>query len=147
MGNIRFVIAALLCLTPIVYRYLVGSETYIIYNDIRFAILMVAVWMVAYLGLTGSARLVSPESLGLSLGVLVFTSFLASLHFLLLIIHSRFPGLKAIDFMITHWYLANRFITIRDTFQTLTVLPAVMGCGVFSSSGRVCRSGRIVCGI
>jgi hypothetical protein len=77
LGNVRFVIVALLCLTPIVHRYLVGPETYIIYDDIRFAILMVAVWMVAYLGLTGSARLVSRESLGLSLGVLSFTSFLA----------------------------------------------------------------------
>jgi hypothetical protein len=77
LGNLRFVIAALLCLTPIIYRYLVGSETYIIYDDIRFSILMVAVWMVAYLGLTGSAHLVSRESLGLSLGVLLFISFLA----------------------------------------------------------------------
>jgi len=77
LGNVRFVIVALLCLTPIVHRYLVGPETYIIYDDIRFAILMVVVWMVAYLGLTGSARLVSRESLGLSLGVLLFTSFLA----------------------------------------------------------------------
>jgi hypothetical protein len=77
LGNVRFVIVALLCLTPIIYRYLVGPEIYIIYDDIRFAILMVAVWMAAYLGLTGSARLVSRESLGLSLGVLVFTSFLA----------------------------------------------------------------------
>ena len=77
LGNVRFVIIALLCLAPIVHRYLVGPETYIIYDDIRFAILMVAVWMVAYLGLTGSACLVSRESLGLSLGVLLFTSFLA----------------------------------------------------------------------
>jgi len=77
LGNVRFVIIALLCLTPIAHRYLVGPETYIIYDDIRFAILMVAVWMVAYLGLMGSACLVSRESLGLSLGVLLFTSFLA----------------------------------------------------------------------
>jgi hypothetical protein len=77
LGSVRFVIVALLCLTPILHRYLVSPETYIIYDDIRFSILMVAVWLVAYLGLTGSARLVSPEALGLSLGVLAFTSFLA----------------------------------------------------------------------
>jgi hypothetical protein len=77
IGPVRFGMVAFLGLTPIVYRYLVGSETYIIYDDIRFAILMVALWMVAYLGLTGSTRLVSRESLGLSLGALLFTSFLA----------------------------------------------------------------------
>jgi hypothetical protein len=77
LGPVRFGIAALLCLTPIFHRYLVGPETYVVYDDIRFAILMLAVWGAAYLGLTGSARLVSPESLGLSLGVLSFTSFLA----------------------------------------------------------------------
>ena len=77
LGSVRFGIVALLCLTPIIHRYLVGSETYIIYDDIRFAILVVAVWMVAYLGFTGPARLVSSESLGLSLGALLLTSFLA----------------------------------------------------------------------
>jgi hypothetical protein len=77
LGTLRFGIVALVCLTPIVHRYLVSPETYIIYDDIRFTILMVAVWAVAYLGLTGSNRLVSPEALGLSLGILSFTSFLA----------------------------------------------------------------------
>jgi hypothetical protein len=77
LGPVRFGIVALLCLTPILHRYLVRPETYIIYDDIRFTILMLAVWLVAYLGLTGSARLVSPEALGLSLGILAFTSFLA----------------------------------------------------------------------
>ena len=77
LGPLRFGIVALLCLTPLFHRYLVSPETYIVYDDIRFMILMIAVWAVAYLGLTGSARLVSPESLGLSLGVLAFTSFLA----------------------------------------------------------------------
>ena len=77
LGLLRFGMVALLCLTPIFHRYLVSPETYIIYDDIRFTILMIAVWLVAYLGLTGSARLVSPEALGLSLGILAFTSFLA----------------------------------------------------------------------
>ncbi|HEX9386701.1 MAG TPA: hypothetical protein VF918_10320 [Anaerolineales bacterium] len=77
LGSVRFGVVVLLCLTPIVHRYLVSPETYIIYDDIRFSILIVAVWLVAYLGLTGSDRLVSPEALGLSLGVLSFTSFLA----------------------------------------------------------------------
>jgi len=78
LGNARFVIIALLCLTPIFHRYLVNPETYIVNDDTRFAIFIVAVWAVAYLGLAGSTRLVSRETLGLSLGILLFTSFLAS---------------------------------------------------------------------
>lgn len=77
LRSLRFLAIVLLCLTPILHRYLVYPETYILYDDIRFTILVVAVWMVAYLGLTGSTHLVSRESLGLSLGVLLFTSFLA----------------------------------------------------------------------
>lgn len=77
LGFWRFVILALLCLEPIFHRYLVEPEIYILYDDIRFAILIAAVWLVAYLALSGSDRLVSPESLGLSLGVLLFTSYLA----------------------------------------------------------------------
>ena len=46
-------------------------------DDIRFAILMVVLWVMAYLGLTGSRRLVSLGSLGLCLGVLLLTFFLA----------------------------------------------------------------------
>jgi hypothetical protein len=77
LGSVRFALIVLLCFAPIVHRYLVQPETYILYDDIRFTILVLVVWMVAYLGLTGSSRLVSPESLGLSLGTLLFVSFLA----------------------------------------------------------------------
>ncbi len=84
LGFVRFVLIALLCLTPIFYRYMVGLETYIIYDDIRFAVLLVAVWMAAYLGITGSADLVSLEALGLSLGTLMFTSFLAQYSLLVI---------------------------------------------------------------
>ena len=37
----------LLCLTPLLHRYLVDWETYVLYDDIRFAILLIAVWLVA----------------------------------------------------------------------------------------------------
>ncbi|HUE99647.1 MAG TPA: hypothetical protein VMN99_10360 [Anaerolineales bacterium] len=77
LGLVRFGIIVLLCLTPIFHRYLVDPETYILYDDIRFMVLLVAVWVVAYLGLTRSTQLVSREALGLSLGVMLFTSFLA----------------------------------------------------------------------
>lgn len=77
LGAVRLIIMALLCLTPIFHRYLVHWDTYILYDDIRFTILTVVVWAVAYLGLAGSGRLVSREALGLSLGLLLITSFLA----------------------------------------------------------------------
>ncbi|MGZ9234120.1 MAG: hypothetical protein ACXW4E_01220 [Anaerolineales bacterium] len=77
LGPGRFGIILLLCLTPILHRYLVQPETYILYDDIRFLILILVAWVVAYLGSTGSGRLVSREALGLSLGVLIFVAFLA----------------------------------------------------------------------
>src|SRR5829696_252653 len=98
LGSLRFVVIALLCLAPIFYRYLVSPETYILYDDIRFAILIVVVWVMAFLGLTGSNRLVSPEALGLSLGLLLFTSFLAR------------SSLFVIDYPFTlYWSEGNRF--------------------------------------
>jgi hypothetical protein len=77
LGGLRFGILALFCLTPLLYRYVVDWETYVLYDDIRFAILLIAVWMVAHLGLRNSSQLVSGETLGLSLGVLLLVSFLA----------------------------------------------------------------------
>jgi hypothetical protein len=77
LRSARVVMILLLCLTPILHRYLVAPETYILYGDIRFLIFIIAVWLIAYLGSRDSTRLISPEALGLSLGVLLFTSFLA----------------------------------------------------------------------
>ncbi len=77
IGAARLPLMAVLCLAPILHRYLVAPETYILYDDIRFAILLAAVWNVAYLALTGSDPLVTREALGISLGVLLFTSVLA----------------------------------------------------------------------
>jgi hypothetical protein len=77
LGPARTAGIVVLCLMPIFHRYLVRPETYILYDDIRFAILMIVVWVVAYLGSKGSGRLVSPEALGLSFGMLIFVSFLA----------------------------------------------------------------------
>ena len=77
LGSVRFALIFLLCLAPVLHRYLVLPDTYILYDDIRFLILMTVVWLVAYLASTGSSRIVSREMLGLSIGVLIFTSFLA----------------------------------------------------------------------
>ena len=77
LGAVRVVLLILLGLTPLLHRYLVHWETYVLYDDIRFAIILVALWLAAYLGLTRDTRLVSGETLVLSLGVLLCTSFLA----------------------------------------------------------------------
>jgi hypothetical protein len=98
LGWLRFAITVVLCLAPIFHRYLVSPETYILYDDIRFTILMVVVWVVAFLGLTGSNQLVSRETLGLSLGLLLVTSFLAR------------SSLFVIDYPFTlYWSEGNRF--------------------------------------
>jgi hypothetical protein len=76
-GPVRLVLAALLCLTPLLYRYLVAPETYVLYDDIRFLIFMSVVWLAAFFALRDTNRLVSGASLGLSLGVLLVVAFLA----------------------------------------------------------------------
>jgi hypothetical protein len=77
IGIVRPVFIFLMALAPIFHRYLVFPETYIIYDDIRFAIFLGALWVVAYLITTGSDSLVTRDTLGLSLGMLIFTSVLA----------------------------------------------------------------------
>jgi len=77
LGSARVVLILVLCLTPLLHRYLVPPETYILYDDIRSLFLVLAVWLVAYLALMRSTQLVSRETLGLGLGLLLFTSFLA----------------------------------------------------------------------
>ena len=77
LGIFRPILLLLICILPIFHRYLVQPETYIIYDDIRFAIFLAAVWLAAYLMSTGPGSLVTRDALGLSLGVLIFTAFLA----------------------------------------------------------------------
>lgn len=98
LGKSRFVIIGLLCLTPIFHRYLVPSEAYVIYDDIRFAILLIALWAIAYLGSANSTRLVSMESVGISLGVLILTSLIARAS--LLVVNYPFS---------LYWSEGNRF--------------------------------------
>jgi hypothetical protein len=98
LGVVRLILIVLLCLTPILHRYLVNWDTFVLYDDIRFMILAAAVWAAAYLGLTGSGRLVSRESLALSLGVLLITTFLAR------------ASVFIIDYPFTlYWSEGNRF--------------------------------------
>src|SRR5215211_276601 len=125
LGSIRFGMIVLLALTPLLHRYLVNWETYVLYDDIRFAIVLVAVWAVAYLGLTGSGRLVSRESLGLSLGVLLCVSFLAR------------ASLFIIDYPFSlSWSEGNRFYDYSLIFgQSLYNHPGKI-LNPYSSPGR-----------
>jgi hypothetical protein len=125
LGPARVGIIVLLSLTPIVHRYLVDPETYILYDDIRFLILIIAVWLVAYLGLMRSEQLVSLETLGLSLGALLFTSFLARAS--LLIIDYPFA---------LSWSEGNRFYDYSLVFgQSLYNYPGRI-LNPYSSPGR-----------
>lgn len=77
LGLLRPVFIFLMVLVPIFHRFLVTPETYIAYDDIRFAVFLAALWVTAYLITTGSDSLVTRDTLGLSLGMLILTSTLA----------------------------------------------------------------------
>lgn len=98
LGAARWVLAAAFCLLPLLYRYAVGAETYILYDDIRFAVWLTAVWVAAFLVSTGADRLVSHEALGLCLGVLVLV--LAVTDALLMVVDDPFS---------LTWSEGNRF--------------------------------------
>jgi hypothetical protein len=125
LGSVRFGIIALFCLTPLLHRYLVHWETYVLYDDIRFAIALLALWLVAYLALTGSNRLVSGETLSLSLGVMLCTSFLAR------------SSLFIIDYPFSlSWSEGNRFYDYSLVFaESLYNYPGPI-LNPYSSPGR-----------
>ena len=125
LGRVRVGFIALLCLTPLLHRYLVDWETYVLFDDIRFAILLVAVWLVAYLALTDSKHLVSGATLGLSLGVLLCVSFLAR------------SSLFIIDYPFSlSWSEGNRFYDYSLVFgESLYNYPGHI-VNPYSSPGR-----------
>ena len=125
LGPFRVGMIVLLCLTPLLHRYLVYWETYVLYDDIRFAIMLVAMWLVAYLTLAGSSRLVSGATLGLSLGVLLCVSFLAR------------SSLFIIDYPFSlSWSEGNRFYDYSLVFgESLYNYPGHI-VNPYSSPGR-----------
>lgn len=84
IGIVRPVLIFLAALAPIFHRYLVAPETFIVFDDIRFAVILAASWVAAYLITTGSDSLVTRDTLGLSLGMLTFTTFLAQSSLLII---------------------------------------------------------------
>src|SRR5689334_7946725 len=125
LGFARVGVLTLLCLTPLLHRYLVDWEAYVLYDDIRFAILLIAVWLVAYLASTGSSRLVSGATLGLSLGLLLCVAFLAR------------SSLFIIDYPFSlSWSEGNRFYDYSLVFgESLYNYPGHI-VNPYSSPGR-----------
>ena len=94
LGNARLILAGLFLLTPFIFRYFIGAREYILYSNIRFAVVLLALWVTAYLLCTGTApcgesnRIVSLEAVGLSAGWLVLVS--AITRSLLLVVDDPF---------------------------------------------------------
>lgn len=87
-GGTRLVLVVLVLLTPFIYRYIVGAGDYIQYPNLRFAILLIALWAAAYLLCAETGRLVTLESVTITVGWLVLTS--AVTHSLLVVVSDPF---------------------------------------------------------
>ena len=74
MGKIRWLVVALLWSTPILYHYLAGADTYPVSANVRFLLLLVAVWVTGFLTCEREDRLVSIASLGTNFGLLILVS-------------------------------------------------------------------------
>ena len=85
---VRLILVALFLLAPFVYRYSTGPKEFILYFNIRFMIVLIALWFAAYLLCNDSNRLISFESIGISTGWLVLVS--AITRSLLLVVDDPF---------------------------------------------------------
>lgn len=125
MGKPRWLIALLLCAAPLVYYCIVGAETYTVYPNIRFSVLLIALWVAAGISSTGAGRVVSRDSLGLNFGVLLLVS--AFVRGLLLVVDYPFS---------LSWSEGNRFYDYSLVFgQSLYNYPGHI-VNPYSSPGR-----------
>ncbi|MBK7316620.1 hypothetical protein [Candidatus Villigracilis affinis] len=85
---VRLILAALFLLAPFVYRYSTGPKEFILYFNIRFMVVLIALWFAAYLLCKDSSRLISSESFGVAAGWLVLVS--AITRSLLLVVDDPF---------------------------------------------------------
>jgi hypothetical protein len=88
LGRSRYALAGLFLLTPLVYRYALGAGGYILYPSTRFLVLLLALWMVAFVIGTDPDRLVSLRTIGLSAGAILLVS--AITRSLLLVVDNPF---------------------------------------------------------
>ncbi len=125
LGKLRWLAASLLLLTPIFHHYLVGAEIYILYPNLRFAILLLALWIVSFLTCEQKDRLVSISSLMVNFFILILVS--AVNGYLLLVVDYPF-GL--------YWSEGNRLYDYSLVFgQSLYNYPGRI-INPYSSPGR-----------
>lgn len=74
IGRVRWLIAPLLWVAPILYHYGVGAENYILLFNTRFLVMLLSFWAAAYLTCQEPNRLVTPDALGVNFSVLLFAS-------------------------------------------------------------------------
>ena len=98
VGKYRPVLAALILLAPLGYRYALGAGGYILYPNFRFAVILAALWAAAFFLSASGERLFSGRAMLLSAGWLVLISALTRL--LLLVVNDPFS---------LSWSEGNRF--------------------------------------
>lgn len=98
LGGNRWLFIVLFWLSPIIYPYVVGADAGIRSVNVRFAVLLISLWVASFLLCEQKGRLVSTHSLAVNSGMLVF--FSAVNGYILLVVDYPF-GL--------YWSEGNRF--------------------------------------
>ena len=73
-GRMRWFVVTLFWLSPVLYHYAVGAETSVEYPDLRFIVLLISLWITAFLLCEHPDRLVSVNSLVVGLSALALAS-------------------------------------------------------------------------
>jgi hypothetical protein len=116
LGPSRPWLIVLLLLAPVIYRYLLGAGGYILYPNIRFAVWLIALALVAYLLCSVPDRIVSLKAIAESAGWFVLV--LALNQLLLLVVSDPFS---------LTWSEGNRFYDYSLVF----------GQDLYDYSGRI----------
>ena len=125
LGWSRRLLVALFWLTPILYHYLAGADTYPASANIRFLLVLAAVWAAGFLTCGQKDRMVSVNSLGINFGVLVLA--LAIDGYLLRVVDYPFG---------MYWSEGNRLYDYSLVFgQSLYKYPGKI-VNPYSSPGR-----------
>lgn len=125
LGGGRWFVIPLLWLSPILYQYAIGAENYILLANLRFLVLLIMLWVAAYLTCSEPSRLVTPEALGVNFSILVFV-FAVNARLLLVVTY---------PFSLT-WSEGNRFYDYSLMFgQSLYDHDGVI-VNPYSSPGR-----------
>ena len=125
LGWIRYPLIGLFCVAPILHRYVVAPDVYVVNANIRFAIWLITVLIAAYFASDGNSQLVRYEALGLCLGVSILAAYIA--RSLLLIIDYPFT---------MYWSEGDRFYDYSLMFAQSIYNHAGKIINPYSSPGR-----------